>query len=389
MDNLLLSFMMMIFWSVLFCFLFLAARKIKVLRNRFGISACIVVCVCLYIRMLVPFDIGIFRYVNIEWGWFCFVYDKINMEKLFFGVCSITQALCVVWVLVAAVLLIDLADFYRNICRAVSVGIGADQKMLAVLDAVMADGHFRIRPRIVVSEYIRTPYSIGLLHHRILVPGEAYSETELYYILFHEMTHFRKGDLWIKALANIMCRVFWWNPLVFLIRREMEAALEIRCDTGATAGMETEGRQNYLKTILKVLKTEETPMIDQGTKGLIHHTAGFARSYDYDEMMKERFMAVANKEKSFGERKALSVFWVAVMAVLMIFSYLFVVSPYYKPDASEEFQTSVVPFDEIEIIEQGDGTYQLRYEVDGKTVITIGDEESMLRLQESRKEMEE
>lgn len=391
MDNFLLSYIMMILWSVLFGLLFITVRKTKVLRNRFGITACIVVCVCLYVRMMVPFDIGLFQPVQIEWEWFCRWYDILNMAKPFFGVFSVTQVLCFVWISTGIAHFLRWVNFYRRIwCNVSDSGLPGDKMMNSVLDKVIRDGGFRRRPEIVMIKNFRSAYSIGLIHQKILVPPGKYSEQELYYIFYHEMTHFKKGDLWLKAISNVMICLFWWNPLVHLLQRELDAVLEIRCDVSVTEGKSLDERRDYLKTIVSVMK-EAGPGAGIGFRGmklLMDNALGFVKPSTYEDMMRERFNAVASEEKAFGEKKLFSALWIAAMVGLMVLSYTFVVLPYRRPNAKgEEISSEVMPGD-IHVTELGDGKYILHFEADGEEYEYAIDEEDLLELEKSRGEME-
>lgn len=58
MDNFLLSFLIMMLWSLIFTCMFLGMRKTKILRSKIGISGSILICTILLVRMAIPFDIG-------------------------------------------------------------------------------------------------------------------------------------------------------------------------------------------------------------------------------------------------------------------------------------------------------------------------------------------
>jgi beta-lactamase regulating signal transducer with metallopeptidase domain len=49
-------------------------------------------------------------------------------------------------------------------------------------------------------------------------------------ILAHELAHLRRRDHWVRAVELIVSTVYWWNPLVWLIRRQMHQAEELCCD---------------------------------------------------------------------------------------------------------------------------------------------------------------
>jgi beta-lactamase regulating signal transducer with metallopeptidase domain len=49
-------------------------------------------------------------------------------------------------------------------------------------------------------------------------------------LIAHELAHFRRGDHFVRWLEIAATALFWWNPLVWLARREMREAEELLCD---------------------------------------------------------------------------------------------------------------------------------------------------------------
>jgi beta-lactamase regulating signal transducer with metallopeptidase domain len=49
-------------------------------------------------------------------------------------------------------------------------------------------------------------------------------------ILAHELAHLRRRDHWVRAIELIVSTVYWWNPLVWVIRRQIHQAEDHCCD---------------------------------------------------------------------------------------------------------------------------------------------------------------
>jgi hypothetical protein len=49
-------------------------------------------------------------------------------------------------------------------------------------------------------------------------------------LLAHELAHYRRGDQWIRLLELVVTGLFWWHPIVWWARREIEIAEEQCCD---------------------------------------------------------------------------------------------------------------------------------------------------------------
>ena len=74
-----------------------------------------------------------------------------------------------------------------------------------------------------------TPFSF---FHWIFVHRESHSEDELSQILLHEQIHQIQGHSFDILLAELLCIFYWYNPLVWLLKKEMAINLECLADNG-------------------------------------------------------------------------------------------------------------------------------------------------------------
>lgn len=77
---------------------------------------------------------------------------------------------------------------------------------------------------------VTTPLLTGLLCPRIYLPSDRYTWKELELLLSHELSHYRHHDLWYKLILQLVCIVYWFNPLLLWMRREADQDLEFLCD---------------------------------------------------------------------------------------------------------------------------------------------------------------
>ena len=74
-----------------------------------------------------------------------------------------------------------------------------------------------------------------------------HSETELQQILTHEQTHVKQWHSVDIILAEWLCLLFWWNPAVWLLKREIAINLEYLADNGVLrAGVNSKEYQYHL-----------------------------------------------------------------------------------------------------------------------------------------------
>ena len=96
---------------------------------------------------------------------------------------------------------------------------------------------------------VSTPMLTGLVRPVILLPlglrGEA-----LTMALGHELTHWKRRDLWYKALMLWVRALHWFNPLVHFMCRQAEADVEQCCDYDLLQGQDWDHRRTYGQLLL-------------------------------------------------------------------------------------------------------------------------------------------
>ncbi|MDR2670957.1 MAG: M56 family metallopeptidase, partial [Oscillospiraceae bacterium] len=97
-----------------------------------------------------------------------------------------------------------------------------------------------------------TPMLIGLFRPVVVLPDRAYTDEHLRAVLLHELTHWRRKDILVKWLSVFACAVHWFNPIVWLTRREIDRACELSCDEAVVRDLDPNGRQHYGETLLYI-----------------------------------------------------------------------------------------------------------------------------------------
>ena len=109
----------------------------------------------------------------------------------------------------------------------------------------------RLEQGVKQSEYVKTPFVLGLIHPTIYLPFHMES-ADAVHVLAHERAHIRRGDPWWKALGFVLLAVYWFHPLMwvayFFLCRDIEAA----CDETVIRGFSREERQGYAEALLRL-----------------------------------------------------------------------------------------------------------------------------------------
>lgn len=115
------------------------------------------------------------------------------------------------------------------------------------------------KPRLYCSAAVRTPLMYGVLSPRIVLPERDYEEELLLNILRHELTHYRRFDTLYKWVAVVILSAHWFNPLSWLIRRELDRACELSCDEMLLRSMTRGEKQSYGNTLLSMAASSALP----------------------------------------------------------------------------------------------------------------------------------
>lgn len=93
------------------------------------------------------------------------------------------------------------------------------------------------------------PLVIGLIRPTLYLP-EAISDADLRYVLAHESTHYKRRDLLYKWLVLAVASVHWFNPLMRVISRQIDAECEASCDFEVTRRLSDAETADYMSMIL-------------------------------------------------------------------------------------------------------------------------------------------
>lgn len=99
--------------------------------------------------------------------------------------------------------------------------------------------------RLLASPLVQSPMLVGFFRPTILLPSEHLPDSDARYILAHELTHFRRRDLWKKFLMNMIQCIHWFNPVVYLLSRDFAYWLETSCDEEVVSSLDYAQRKEY------------------------------------------------------------------------------------------------------------------------------------------------
>lgn len=111
-----------------------------------------------------------------------------------------------------------------------------------------------------LSPAVPTPFVMGLLRPVIVLPEKVpFSREELRYILLHELTHLKHGDLWVRRASLLALALHWWNPAAHLLDRKIIDLSEQSCDEHVATSLSHQERVDYGQMLLRLACAPSVP----------------------------------------------------------------------------------------------------------------------------------
>ena len=136
----------------------------------------------------------------------------------------------------------------RKFCRELAETAGPVQSWELELYRSLTPG---LRaPRLLRSCGADSPVLTGVFRPVIYLPAEEMDPRRLGYALSHELTHWRRADVWYKYAVAVVTALHWFNPLVWWMARQIQRDCEVSCDQAVSAGLDGNERADYGRTLL-------------------------------------------------------------------------------------------------------------------------------------------
>lgn len=319
-----------------------------------------------------------------------FLQDRSRVEVAAIGGQTVTVASLVILVLSAVSLALLVRLFFLLHRKSSQLRQGArtdDPRLLAIFQRVKAEAPSRRQCRLYVSDQCPGPCIFGVVRSHVLIPRElcALGDRDLYYVLKHEWRHHLEYDVAVKLLIECLCCLLWWDPLVYLLRYNLNQTLELKCDAKVTREFQEEERLSYAEALMNTLRVCGRKTVDQPREAMLSIPflgATLAkRRASADEDLIQRFDVVLKVDRRDSKRVRRGL--VAVMMLLFAASFCFVLQPYSLPaleDLNVEIKSedTVGPFrispETSFFVDNQDGTYSLfvngeyLHNVDGRAI---------------------
>lgn len=196
--------------------------------------------------------------------------------------------IAVIWLIVCiSILLFSISAYVYYKIQIHKKGIFVkDPRILSQFYELKSDLQIKRKIAIVKFKTAESPMIIGYFRPLLVIPDQEYSNDEIFFILKHELIHFKRHDTFFKFLFVIANALHWYNPLIFVMQKEAIVDMELSCDEEVIQGKAYIVRKKYTETLLSTLHKHH--------KSVNSFTTQF---YGGKQIMKKRFRNILTETK--------------------------------------------------------------------------------------------
>ncbi len=318
------SLLSAVMWSSVFIVLLYFMRKNTRLLAFFGATPLLLLGLGISLRCYFPLMFPHFtRLVQVK-GVFTALCRQLErpLSPLPF---TVGELLCVVWGLGSLTLALKEFLTYLRFARKLRSYEPLPDQQIALLAAEASRKCKTPTPQLIQTMRVMSPMIVGFLRPTILLPDFVYTDQEYRYIFLHEMTHWKNKDLWVKLGVEIYCICFWWNPLVYFMKKDLCRTLELKCDAEVLKDRSPEEAKAYQAVLVKTL------VFSCGAAGIGCPLPSVGLiSPQKQDLLQRVDLILRKRSRGILQKAAL---WSAsfLMILLLALSYSIVLQPYNHP----------------------------------------------------------
>lgn len=99
------------------------------------------------------------------------------------------------------------------------------------------------------SEYVISPFVLGIVHPRIYLPFRL-AQKDMEHVIAHEQTHIKRHDHWWKPIGFGLLSLYWYNPVIWMAYLLFCKDIELACDEQVVKHLNVAQRADYSQALL-------------------------------------------------------------------------------------------------------------------------------------------
>jgi|GEM_PF-1885118 beta-lactamase regulating signal transducer with metallopeptidase domain len=137
----------------------------------------------------------------------------------------------------------------------------ADKRIIEIYRKAAEELGIHKRPMLRINGIITTPMVTEVTKPVVYLSNNTagWEEKSLYYVLRHELMHYKRHDLLYKLCCDIILCIHWFNPLVYIMLRQINRQCEISCDEAVTRNLSKQEKLEYGNVLLNAAAENKYP----------------------------------------------------------------------------------------------------------------------------------
>ncbi|TGE38835.1 exopolysaccharide biosynthesis protein [Desulfosporosinus fructosivorans] len=210
-----------------------------------------------------------------------------------------------IWLLGILILTVLTVIVNKQFSKDIGQARVTDLSLLSEFNSLKVELKIKTEIPLFKSRHVNSPSLLGLIYPRLLLPigiEQTFSLEQVNHIFLHELIHFKRKDIWVNWLTQVLIICHWFNPLIWYAFYRMREDQEISCDALARSRIDTEQSNDYANTLIKLAETYST----------VPRVEGLASLCGSNSQIKKRLIMLQNRKI-----KQASVKW-SLLGVLVI-----------------------------------------------------------------------
>jgi beta-lactamase regulating signal transducer with metallopeptidase domain len=168
------------------------------------------------------------------------------------------------------------------------------EKIHRIFNQIKVEIGISRRVRLLISNEVRIPCSIGFIHPCVILPHNTFlSDEKLRMVLIHELVHLNRFDDLVNLLSQIIGALMFFHPIFHRVVKELELSSEEICDGWVIRS--TEAKEDYVDCLV------EFAGINMGRFpiGFCNRQSSIVRRVEFILKTKGGFKIMSKKSRAF------------------------------------------------------------------------------------------
>lgn len=155
-----------------------------------------------------------------------------------------------------------------------------DAVTISILDSCRKKLGIKTSVPILLDPKIASPLLFGLIRPVILTSKDMIqklSDEEKRYVFLHELTHYKRKDIFVNWITAIIKCVYWFNPILWYACLRIKEDCEFSCDESVLGLLDPIEYKRYGQTILSLVNTRGKSVTLTCTTGIAGRKSSIKR----------------------------------------------------------------------------------------------------------------